>query len=276
MAVIAAPLAFAMVWFGGLPLALFMALVAGIGAWELFRIARAGGAQPLEGMGISVAAAIPLFVHLDHLQILRAPEAVGGVVFVALLGASIWGRGVGGHPLESVAITVFGALYAGGMLSFGYALRHHRFVVGAAAGTALVFFPLVLTWISDIGAYFVGRAFGRKKLIPSVSPGKTVAGAIGALVCTMAAAPFYNALVLRPNAQLALTPWTAVIFGLLVSAAAQVGDLAESMLKREAGVKDSSHILPGHGGILDRLDSLYFVLPVAHLVLTRLLMAAAR
>ncbi|MFN8667306.1 MAG: phosphatidate cytidylyltransferase [Gemmatimonadaceae bacterium] len=160
------------------------------------------------------------------------------------------------------------------MLAFGYALRHHRFVIEPAAGTALVLFPVILTWASDIGAYFVGRALGKAKLIPSVSPGKTRAGAIGALVITMLAAYAYNLYVLRPYSQLALAPWTALVFGLVISGAAQVGDLAESLLKREAGVKDSSQLLPGHGGILDRLDSLYFVLPVAYLILGRLLIAA--
>jgi len=274
VAVVAAPLALGAVYLGGLPLALFLAVAGGVGAWELYRMARHGGSDALASLGVPLAAALPLVVHLERLQLLRSPLAVGGVVFVALLGAAIWARGVGGRPLETVAVTAFGVLYTGGMLAFGYTLRHHRFVVDAAAGTALVFFPVILTWVSDIGAYFVGRALGKRKLIPAVSPGKTVAGAVGALVVTMAAAPLYNSFVLRPVAELALSPWTAVIFGLLVSAAAQVGDLAESMLKREAGVKDSSHILPGHGGILDRLDSLYFVLPVAHLVLTRLLLAA--
>lgn len=274
VALIAAPLAIGMVYLGELPFAIFLGLVGGVGAWELYRLARHGGVDALDALGVPVAAALPLMAHLDRLDLLSSPAAVGGVVFVAMLGASIWARGVGGRPLESVAVTVFGALYAGGMLAFGYALRHHRFVIEPAAGTALVMFPVILTWASDIGAYFVGRALGKAKLMPSVSPGKTRAGAVGALVVTMGVAYAYNLHVLRPWAQLALAPWTALVFGVLVSVAAQVGDLAESLLKREAGVKDSSHLLPGHGGVLDRLDSLYFVLPLAYLVLGRLLIAA--
>lgn len=276
VAVLIAPLAVAMVWLGELPLALFLGLVGALGAWEFYRIARASGSDPMDALGIPVAAAIPLIVHLDRLQLLRNPGAVGGVVFVALLGAAIWARGVGARPLEAAATTVFGALYTGGMLSFGYALRHHGFVIGDVGGTALVFFPVLLTWASDIGAYFIGRAFGTSKLMPSISPGKTRAGALGALGVTMLVALAYNAYVLRPASQLALAPWSALAFGLLVSATAQVGDLAESLLKRAGGVKDSSHVLPGHGGILDRLDSLFFVLPVAYLVLGRLLIAVPR
>ncbi|MBK6488714.1 MAG: phosphatidate cytidylyltransferase [Gemmatimonadetes bacterium] len=274
VALVAAPLAITMVYVGELPLALFLGVVGGVGAWELYRMARHGGVEALEPLGIILAAAFPLIAHADRLMVLRSPAALGGVVFVALLGVSIWARGTGGRPLESVAVTVFGALYAGAMLAFGYSLRHHRFVIDPAAGTALVMFPVILTWASDIGAYFVGRAFGKAKLIPSISPGKTRAGAVGAIVLTMGIALLYNSQVLRPWAQLALAPWTALVFGLLVSVAAQIGDLAESLLKREAGVKDSSHLLPGHGGILDRLDSLYFVLPVAYLVLGRLVLAA--
>ena len=276
VALVAAPIAVGMVWLGGLPLALFLGVVGGLGAWELYRMARAKGVEPMDSLGIPVAVAIPIIVHVDHLGVLRSPAAIAGVVFVALLGAAIWARGVDGRPLESVAVTVFGILYAGGMLAFGYALRHHRFVATAVAGTTLVFFPVILTWVSDIAAYFVGRALGRRKLFPSVSPGKTVAGAVGALAASLVASVAYNQFALRPTAELALAPWTAAVFGLVISAAAQVGDLAESMLKRDAKVKDSSHLLPGHGGVLDRLDSLFFVLPVAYLILDRLLLAAPR
>lgn len=274
VALVAAPVAIGMVYVGNLPFAVFLGMVGGAGAWELYRMARHGGVEPLDTLGIPLAAALPVFAWLDHLDMLRSPAAVGGVVFVSLLGATIWSRGVGGRPLESVAVTVFGALYTGGMLAFGYSLRHHRFVVGAAAGTALVMFPVILTWASDIGAFFVGRWLGTTRLMPQISPGKTRAGALGALVVTAGVALLYNARVLRPWSAMALAPWTALIFGLIVSVAAQLGDLAESLLKREAGVKDSSQLLPGHGGILDRLDSLYFVLPVAYLVLGRLLLPA--
>lgn len=112
--------------------------------------------------------------------------------------------------------------------------------------------------------------------MPSVSPGKTVSGAIGGLAASVLLAWLYTRFALRPVAQLALTPAGIVAFGLLVSAAAQIGDLFESLLKREAGVKDSSTVLPGHGGVLDRLDSLFFVLPVAHLSLKWLLVPAPR
>ena len=105
--------------------------------------------------------------------------------------------------------------------------------------------------------------------MPTVSPGKTVAGAIGGIVVTMAAAWLYNDLVLRPVAQLALAPWTALVFGAVISGVGQVGDLVESLFKREAGVKDSSTFFGAHGGVLDRLDSLYFVMPVAYLILSR-------
>jgi phosphatidate cytidylyltransferase len=139
----------------------------------------------------------------------------------------------------------------------------------------LVAFPLVLTWSSDIGAYAVGRTLGGRKLIPAVSPGKTVSGALGGLAATVVASWLYVRFVLEPNALLSMRLPAIVLFGIVISVAAQVGDLTESLLKREAGVKDSSHLIPGHGGLLDRLDSLLFVLPVAYLLFAWLLVPAA-
>jgi len=138
----------------------------------------------------------------------------------------------------------------------------------------VVIFPVVLTWASDTGAYFSGRLIGGRKLIPSVSPGKTVAGAVGALVVTVLVAYAFMRYLLTPKAQLAFTPWGLVLFALTISVVAQIGDLAESLLKREAGVKDSGTLFPGHGGVLDRLDSLFFVLPAAYALYDLLLIPA--
>lgn len=274
VALIAAPLAIALVWLGGLPLAVFLALISMGAAWELYRMSRVGGGNPLDAAGIALAGLLPIVTYAGVGGIARVPLAAGAVAFIALLGASIWARGVSGKPMDAVAVTVLGVLYTGGMLSFGIALRYHPYAVGRAAGSALVAMPLVLTWSTDIGAFFVGRAIGGRKLIPAVSPGKTVSGAIGGLLVTILACWLYVRYVLHPVAQLGLTPWGIAMFAIVVSVAAQVGDLAESLLKREAGVKDSSHLIPGHGGLLDRLDSLLFVLPVAYLVLATLLIAA--
>ena len=283
-AVVAAPLALWIILAGGAPLAALLAIVAALGAWEFYRIARAAGSNPLSDAGIALAGLVPLAIHASYLGLFTVPPAVAALVVLLLLAASIWLRGVDGKPLGAVATTLLGVVYTAGMLGFGYAIRYHDTVrgyddVGAkhigsgalalrvAPGGALLIFPLVITWASDIGAYFVGRAIGGRKLLPSVSPGKTVAGAIGGLVASMLVSYAYARFVLVPVASLGFTPWGALLFGALISVAAQVGDLFESLIKREGGVKDSSRIIPGHGGILDRFDSLLFVLPVAYLLL---------
>jgi phosphatidate cytidylyltransferase len=274
VAVVGIPIAVAAGYLGDLVLAALLSLLAGVGAWELFRFAREQGTPALEPIGIPLAALMPFGAHAVRIGWLDAPLAAGGAVFIALTGTLLWARSPTERPLGSIAVTVFGVLYAGATLAYAYALRHHRFVVDSGSGAVLVFFPIALTWVSDTGAYFAGRAFGKRKLMPVVSPGKTVAGAIGAIMATMLGAWLYNDFVLRPVAQLALAPWTALVFGAIISAVGQVGDLVESLFKREAGVKDSSTFFSAHGGVLDRLDSLYFVIPVAYLILSRLLLAA--
>ena len=294
VAVVAAPLAIAAVFAGGAPLAALLAVVAALGAWEFYRIARASGHQAFAEAGIALAGIAPLVVHAHVLEIGTLP--IGAVVAVALAiaAAAIWRRGPGASPLAATAVTVFGILYVGATLSFGYALRYQRFVVGfdgapgigdvslggrtmqLSLGGLLLVLPLIVTWASDIGGYVVGRAIGRRKLIPSVSPGKTVEGSLGALLFSIVVTFLFVRFVMRPVGQLGLTTAGALLFGAVVSIAAQVGDLFESLLKREAGVKDSSRLIPGHGGVLDRVDSLLFVLPVAYLLLDALLVYAPR
>lgn len=268
-AVVAVPLVVGLAYLGGLPLALLLAAVAGLAAWEYYSIAAAAGERPMAITGTVIAAAIPLAVHAYHAGRFNPPIfALAATVVLIVFALSIWLRGVDGRPIGAVASTLFGAIYTGGMLSFAYGLRYHNYAIGTYAGMALVLYPVLLTWTSDTAAYFVGRSLGRRKLIPSVSPGKTVAGAVGGVVATVVVSWVYARYVLPPFAKLAVLPWPAVWFGVVMSVAVQIGDIAESLIKREAGVKDSSHIIPGHGGVLDRLDSLLFAIPVAYLVST--------
>jgi phosphatidate cytidylyltransferase len=270
-AVIAAPASIGVVYMGDWALAIVLSVLASLAAWEFFRMARETGALPLEPAGIVLAALLPIAVHAQRLGVYTLTLTAIVAMLLVLFASSIWLRGPSGKPVSSVSITAFGVLYAG-LLSYIYAVRYHNYAVGAAAGTALVFLPILLTWSTDVGAYAFGRVFGKRKLIPSVSPGKTVEGAVGGLGLTIVICLLYVRFILMPYAQLGLTIQGAVLFAIVVSVAAQTGDLAESLLKREAGVKDSSRILPGHGGILDRFDSLLFVMPIAFLLLGRLLL----
>lgn len=274
-ALVAAPLAIAMIYVGGLALAAFLAAVSAGCAWELFRIARSSGVDPLDPIGIPLAGAMPLAVYAAAIGLYRPSLGVAALVLLVILASVIWARGTQRHPLGAAAVTAMGVLYTGGLLSFAFALREYPYAVGDRAGSVLVAFPLVLTWVSDIGAFFVGRAIGGPKLIPAVSPKKTVSGALGGLVTTVVASWVYAHFVLTPVSSLVMSLTGALVFGAVISVAAQIGDLVESLLKREANVKDSSRLIPGHGGLLDRVDSLLFVLPVAY-VLFGWLLAPAR
>jgi phosphatidate cytidylyltransferase len=214
-------------------------------------------------------------VHATYLGVFRATVTVAVLIFLALTGGVIWARGTQRKPLVSLAITVFGVIYPA-LVAYMYPIRYHDYAIDAKAGTLLLMLPISLTWATDTGAYFVGRSMGRHKLIPSVSPAKTVEGAVGGVLVAVIAAWLYVTFLLRPVAQLTMLPVGLTIFAILVSCVGQTGDLAESLFKRDAGVKDSSRLLPGHGGILDRFDSLLFVLPVAYVLLGYFLKPAPR
>lgn len=261
---ILAPLAVAAAWFGDWALAGLLSITGALSAWEFYRIARAGGVAPLDRLGVPMAAVVPLLVHAAYLRVFALSLASAAMAFLVIFAAAIWARGPAGRPLSAVSSTVTGIIYTGGMLSFAYALRYHPYTFERTAGTAVLGFPLLLTWTTDVGAFFVGRTIGRRKLSPAVSPGKSVEGAIGGLLLALLAAWAYERWVLVPYAHFRFMPGAVFLFGAVVSVSAMLGDLAESLIKREAGMKDASHIIPGHGGILDRIDSLLFVLPTAY------------
>ncbi|MDQ3519893.1 MAG: phosphatidate cytidylyltransferase [Gemmatimonadota bacterium] len=266
--VVLVPVTLASGWYGDWALAALLSIAAAISSWELFRIAREGGVEPFVMLGVPIAAIVPLVIHARYRGVFTLGVTSASIAFLIILAMCIWLRGPTQRPLAVAAVTVFGIIYTGGMLSFAYAIRYHPYTVGAAGGATLLLFPLLLTWTTDTGAYFVGRSIGRRKLIPSVSPGKSVEGALGGLALALLIAWLFERMVLIPVANIAFAPGAVLLFGAAISVAAQVGDLAESLLKREAGVKDSSRIIPGHGGVFDRLDSLLFVLPTAYWLLS--------
>jgi phosphatidate cytidylyltransferase len=275
----AIPVVLGAVWIGDWALAGLLAIASALAAWEFYRIAEELGTRPLGHVGIAIAAILPLAIHARTLGLpvdAVVSPTVGAVLVLALFSAVIFMRGVTGRPLESVSLTVFGVLYTGAMLSFAYLLRYHQYAIGRAAGVALLVLVLALVWISDTAAYFVGKAIGKRKLLPSVSPGKTIAGAVGAIVVCGIASWALVRFVMVPYAQLGLRPVLAIIFGIAISVATQLGDLAESLMKREAGMKDSSRIIPGHGGVLDRIDGMLFALPVAYWLLSAWLIPVPR
>ncbi|MBI3789971.1 MAG: phosphatidate cytidylyltransferase [Gemmatimonadetes bacterium] len=272
--VIAAPVVIVAAWVGGLWLALLLGVLCAVGTWELYRFARADGLRPVGWLGIPLAFAVPMLVHAATNDWFYVPVSAALAGILAVLGVVLFTHRAGEKPLASAAVTVLAVLYTAGTMSFSYGLRYHPLVIGSAAGAALVTLPVWLTWSTDTGAYLFGRIFGGPKLMPSVSPGKTISGAIGGLLTAVGMAFAYIAYVLHPAAEIRMTTGGTILFAVAISVAGQVGDLFESLIKREAGVKDSSQFFPGHGGVLDRLDSMFFIMPLAYLMLPWFLVAA--
>lgn len=164
----------------------------------------------------------------------------------------------GERPLERVVYSIFGLLYIPWLLGYFLMLRY---TPDADAGLLYFALPLLATFAADIGGFFAGHYFGKRKLAPEVSPGKTVEGAIGGLAFS-----FVTVLVMTQLARI-WSPLDAFLYSLLVASASQLGDLSESLIKRALKTKDSGNSLPGHGGFLDRIDSLLFAVPATYLFL---------
>jgi phosphatidate cytidylyltransferase len=266
-AILVPPLLIA-VWLGGNWVLLVVTIAAAIAAVEAFRLLTAAGLSsfPILGLVLTVILAVG-----DSVKELPG----GSGLLLAGLGVVLIGTGAltRQDPREGLAMfvtTTFGALYVA-LLGFVARLGMVESAVDPAsllgwlgAGRAWILTLLLVVWAFDTAAYFVGRRFGRHSFMPHISPKKTVEGVVGGAV----AAAVVGALLVSAFGR----PWLAgLVFGILVAAAAQAGDLAESMLKRAAGAKESGTLIPGHGGMLDRVDSFLFAAPVAYFYVVSIL-----
>ncbi len=259
------PLAMVTVWFGDIPL-LVMCFVAALGliaVLEFYRMAEGVKAKPLTIFG-AIFTLIIILIREPNVQDyvnkyydfnLLLPTLLTAGIMLSLILLLLRKQKFGAFP--GWAWTWAGIFYTGWLLGFIISLRF------LDDGRNWLYLALFCTFASDTFAFFIGRAIGKHKMSPGISPGKTWEGAIGGLLGAAVISLFFLAptpLSLSPQ----LNWWQAVTLGLGVSIAGQCGDLVESLLKRNTGVKDSGTIFPGHGGALDRIDSVLFAVVIVY------------
>ncbi len=266
-AILVPPLLLA-VWLGGPWILLLVGIAVVLAGIEAFRLLTAAGLHSLPWLGVVLAFVVALGDSVKELP-------GGSGLLLAALGIVLVGIGALTRldPREGLAIfatTTFGALYVG-LLGFVARLAASGSAVDPASvlgwlgsNRAWILALVLVVWAFDTFAYFTGRRFGRHPFMAHISPSKTLEGVAGGLV----AAAIVGAVLVAAFGR----PWLAGLgFGLVLAAAAQAGDLAESMLKRAAGAKDSGTLIPGHGGMLDRVDSFLFAAPVAYFYVVSIL-----
>ncbi len=253
-ALVGIPIVVALTWLGGWWTAAMVAGIAVAAQVELYRMLRARGIEAGGGSALAAGACLALTpVH----------EGFGAAALVlTLVTLGAWPvRGRVDGALAGASATVFGIIYPAGLLAFVAALRLDGSLSGDDAFLRTIG-VIVLVWAADTGAYYAGRAFGKHALAPSVSPKKTWEGFAGGVAAALVVA---WAIATWGESETGTVHWLAL--GFAAAVAGPVGDLFESALKRDAGIKDSAGLLPGHGGFLDRFDALAFVAPIAWLYL---------
>ena len=266
-AILAPPILLALL-LGGPWISLVVAVAVVLGAIEAFRLLTAAGHASFPALGVVLAVVVALGDSVRQLPGGSGLLLAGvGMVLVAAVAIT---RPDPREGLATLMTTSFGAVWIG-LLGFvpRLAAADIPVVDGSILGwlggeRAWVLILLLTVWTFDTAAYGVGRRFGQRHFIPHISPGKTVEGTVGGLVGAVLVCALLVAAVGRP-------PVAGLFLGLGIGLAAQVGDLAESMLKRAAGAKESGRLIPGHGGLLDRIDSFLFAAPVAYLFVVAVL-----
>lgn len=239
---------------GKVPTALLMALTAGICCWEFFRLMRADAKTPNQVLGIAAAVLMPMVVLANTVYLV-------GAVFLLVMLLGIWYVINQRARITDVAITVFGAIYTGMTLAGLVSIRCSS-DLDPVGSVVLCIGVMMAVWANDSFAYLVGSRFGKHKMVPRISPKKSWEGLAGGIAGSVLV---WLALMLVPQTDVTLP--VALLCGLVCGITGVVGDLVESRIKRGAGVKDSGNMIPGHGGLLDRSDSMLFVSISAYFIL---------
>ena len=234
----------ACVFFGPITTTLLITAEAWLCCSEFFRICRMGGRMPNETLGLAAALLFPVAAYLHGLV------ACALIVLLLLVACACWYVFTPRANIADVSVTAFGPLYTS--LAFASIILIRKIDPGLS-GALVTLGVMFSVWVNDAFAYFVGSAIGRHKLAPRISPSKSVEGFVGGLVGSVLVWVILALFVIK-----SLPVHTAIAFGLVVGAVSVFGDLFESRLKRGVGVKDSGNVLPGHGGLLDRSDSMLF------------------
>lgn len=248
-----------LIWAGSLPYLAFILTICLLGAAEFYALAEHRGYRPSRPLG---TAAVALVVGASHF--LGEGALARLVMLLVLVTLAVFARRRA-TTLADGATTVLGFLYVGWLPAHLVLVRKAEGVASVAGtvspGAGMVTLLVLLCACTDIGAYFTGKILGRVPLCPAISPHKTVEGALGGALAALAAGWWCGGF-------LGMSPFHRVALSVLVTLAAQLGDLWESALKRDAGVKDSGGIIEGHGGILDRFDSFFFGAPAFYFYVT--------
>ena len=237
---------------GSIPTAVFIAVMSGLCCFEFYRMTRRDGKVPNEQLGIAAAVLLPL-------SALGGSLWLNALLFVCVLGVGIWYVWSPRTRLSDLAVTLFGPVYTGFMLSSIVLLRD---AVPGFAGALLSVGVCASLWVSDSFAYMVGSRIGKHKMVPKISPNKSWEGFAGGIVGSV-----LIWLILWATHLYHLNLAYALLCGIVVSILGVFGDLIESRIKRGVGVKDSGNLIPGHGGMLDRSDSLIFGCITAQILL---------
>ncbi len=269
-AVVLAPIVLAAAWYGSLPFFLLVLGICLIGVWEYCLIAEEGGYPNDLVLALLGTIAVLLSLFIDGIAIgpLRAapsPFFVLAAWMLIVFTRELFRKDVGYSFLRAIT-TLGGVILLAYFIGHLLLIRDLKFAAGEGfrpVGRAFIFFLLLIIWTVDTGAWWVGRRYGKHRMAPVVSPNKTWEGAIGGTVLASLIAILFQQLFLRE----AVGPVEAVFYGVVIAITAQISDLVESLMKRSFGVKDSSALLPGHGGILDRFDSFIFSAPLFYYLL---------